>query len=192
MTDFEDVAETVREIAKRDREIERLKAERDAAIKEIGKWSREAGASQAREAKLREAIILCKYAAGHPDKVYEITKNALALPTDDTALKELLAEGQARYAKVISTIDAYSKARFHEWKGDPTSEYYRSTYMEGMVDASDDILAHVLKLPHDDTAMKEALKQAKREALLEAANICEEYTWVDELQCKLRKMADEL
>jgi hypothetical protein len=75
-------------------EIERLKAERDAAIKEIGKWSREAGASQAREAKLLEALVKCSvqlgnlgYSANHADQ-------ALILPTDDTALQEAIKQGQ--------------------------------------------------------------------------------------------------
>ena len=84
-------------------EIERLKAERDAAIKEVAKWSREAGASQAREAKLREALETVKvdlidgrlFAAVVDTKSWHPrVLNAIALPTDDTALKEAIKQGQ--------------------------------------------------------------------------------------------------
>jgi len=81
-------------------EIERLKDERDAAIKEVAKWSREAGASQAREAKLREALeglVSWVYASAHwgctPLKVI-YAQAVLALPTDDTALQEAIKQGQ--------------------------------------------------------------------------------------------------
>jgi flagellar biosynthesis/type III secretory pathway protein FliH len=75
-----------RMLEEKDAEIERLKAERDAAIKEMARWAREAGASQAREAKLREALEWCgKYEEDdHP------ANQVLALPTDDTALKEAI------------------------------------------------------------------------------------------------------
>lgn len=47
--------------------------------------------------------------------------------------------------EILTLIKAYGDARYKEWKGDRTSPHYRSTYMEGMSDASDDILSHILK-----------------------------------------------
>jgi hypothetical protein len=104
-------------------DLDRVEAERDAAtadfnemrdmaVKEMARWAREAGASQARKAKLREAVILCKYAAGHPEKVYGITKNALALPTDDTALKEAIKQGQREILlEAADVLDTFASKR---------------------------------------------------------------------------------
>jgi len=84
-----------RMLDEKDAEIERLKAERDAAIKEIGKWSREAGASQAREAKLRELLTQFELWESYDDPETPI-KDALARigSSDDTALKEAIRQGQ--------------------------------------------------------------------------------------------------
>ena len=69
-------------------------AERDAAIKEIGKWAREAGASQAREAKLRELLTQFELWESYDDPETPI-KDALArIGSDDTALKEAIKQGQ--------------------------------------------------------------------------------------------------
>jgi hypothetical protein len=75
-------------------EIERLKAERDAAIKEIAKWAREAGASQAREVALRELLTQFELWESYDDPETPI-KDALArIGSDDTALKEVIKQGQ--------------------------------------------------------------------------------------------------
>jgi hypothetical protein len=78
-------------------------AERDAGIKEVGTWSREAGAAQAREQQLREALeeahaLNINWSCeAEPDAlayyseyklVLDIGSKALALPQDDTALRQ--------------------------------------------------------------------------------------------------------
>jgi hypothetical protein len=102
-------------------EIKRLKAERDAAIKEVAKWSREAGASQAREAKLREALETVKvdlidgrlFAAVVDTKSWHPrVLNAIALPTDDTALKEAIKQGQrAALLEAADVLDTFASKR---------------------------------------------------------------------------------
>jgi hypothetical protein len=74
---------------------------RDMAVKEVGKWSREAGASQAREAKLREGLT--KIAANTVNWYTSIqdAQAALALPTDDTALQEAIKQAKREAAEHI-------------------------------------------------------------------------------------------
>jgi hypothetical protein len=80
----------------------------------LNEYCADLAASQAREAKLREAVILCKYAAGHPEKVYGITKNALALPTDDTALKEAIKQGKREILlKAATEFDSRGEFQGH-------------------------------------------------------------------------------
>jgi uncharacterized small protein (DUF1192 family) len=110
-------------------DLDRRKAERDAAIKEIGKWAREAGASQAREAKLREAL------------------ESLAKLGNGGVFGSSLGNQMA--------FNAFC-------------------------------------LPYDDTALKEAIKQGQREVLMEAADLCEGYTWADSVQKSIRRMAEEI
>jgi hypothetical protein len=110
-----------RMLEEKDAEIERLKAERDAAIKEVAKWAREAGASQAREAKLREALEWCgKYEEDdHP------ANQVLALPTDDTALQEAIKQGQRevlmKAAEKFCTMDSAEA----DWEGEWASDHLR-------------------------------------------------------------------
>ena len=63
--------------------------------------------------------------------------------TRDKEFARLVASHQRD--EILTLIKAYGDARYKEWKGDRTSPHYRSTYMEGMSDASDDILSHILK-----------------------------------------------
>jgi hypothetical protein len=90
----------------RDAEIERLKAERDAAtadfnemrdmaVKEMARWAREAGASQAREAYFREALNqLWANTRLSTAEVTSIIKATFTIPSDDSALKEAVKQGQ--------------------------------------------------------------------------------------------------
>jgi hypothetical protein len=146
-------------------EIERLKAERDTAIKEIGKWSREAGASQAREAKLREALeglVSWVYASAHwgctPLKVI-YAQAVLALPTDDTALQEAIE------AALQASPEFDLLTRIGQYLSDVD---YIGDYVEG-------------------------IKQAKREALMEAADFLfsdgQHNHWAVK---ELRRMAKEI
>jgi hypothetical protein len=73
------------EIADADSKLAAMTAERDAAIKEVGRWSREAGYAQAREAALREALWK---AHGLLAKMnIPMISDALDMIHDDTALK---------------------------------------------------------------------------------------------------------
>jgi uncharacterized small protein (DUF1192 family) len=71
---------------------------RDMAVKEMARWAREAGASQAGEAKLREALeALAKLGNGDvfgSSLGNQMAFNAFCLPYDDTALKEAIKQGQ--------------------------------------------------------------------------------------------------
>jgi hypothetical protein len=95
-------------------EIERLKAERDAAIKEVGKWSREAGVSQAREAKLRELLAQFELWESYDDPETPI-KDALArIGSDDTALKEAIK--QAKREALLEAADfLFSDGQHNHW-----------------------------------------------------------------------------
>jgi hypothetical protein len=63
---------------------------RDMAIKEMARWAREAGASQAREAKLRAFCEFVYRDVSLNDYGSEKLDEVLALPTDDTSLKEAI------------------------------------------------------------------------------------------------------
>ena len=100
----------------------------------------------------------------------------VAVPVDvqeeRASLRQQLAESQAR-EKVLRDLLEYSS-------------YELRQYTEGFTvhwEAVDAALA----LPFDSTALDEAIKQAKREALLEVAN---EYPYITDDE--LRSMADEL
>jgi hypothetical protein len=54
------------------------------------------------------------------------------------------------------------------------------------------IAEDALALPTDDTALKEAIKQGQREALLKAAWVCEGYTRTDAAAGRLRLIAEEI
>ena len=88
---------------------------RDIAVKEMARWAREAGASQAREAKLREALVKCSvqlgnlgYSANHADR-------ALALPTDNLALQQAIKQGQREV--LLEAADIFDKSEYLEQCG---------------------------------------------------------------------------
>lgn len=115
-------------------------------------------------------------------------------------LEEELAESQAREAKLHQEL-AGCQAR---------EEYYRSTlemFLMPMPDKSTTVMdlllavtesaLEALALPSEDTALKEVIEQAKRQALLEAAEklnrlIGGDGIWQHEVEDELRRMAEEL
>ena len=74
---------------------------RDMAVKEMARWAREAGASQAREAKLLGLIQELDTNYDHRYEVQTIITQALDLPSDDTALQEAIKQGQREAAEHI-------------------------------------------------------------------------------------------
>jgi hypothetical protein len=67
---------------------------RDMAVKEMARWAREAGASQAREAKLRELLTQFELWESYDDPETPI-KDALArIGSDDTALQEAIKQAK--------------------------------------------------------------------------------------------------
>jgi hypothetical protein len=93
-------------------EIERLKAERDAAIKEIGKWARDAGASQAREAQLRELLTQFELWESYDDPETPIRDALARIGSDDTALKEAIK--QAKKDALFDAADMFVQQSRHE------------------------------------------------------------------------------
>jgi hypothetical protein len=87
---------------------------------------------------------------------------------NDLFSMRLLAEGQAREAKLREGLS-----------------YAASCLRTDGYDPIDKVLA----MPTDDTALKEVIKQAKREALLEAA---EAEWWDKDIRVELRRMAGEI
>jgi hypothetical protein len=160
-------------------------------------------ASQAREAKLREAL---DEALGCIDGYYRTALDSAfatsEMAYDDSALKELLAEGQAREAKLRECL--------HNCYGvdEDGVEYINySTIEEALALPSDDsALRETIKVEYargyDDGFLvgaekgrniSEELNQAKREALLEAAE------WFENIDSEgrswavqLRRMAEEI
>jgi chromosome segregation ATPase len=136
----EEWAEVHRKIAKRDREIERLHAELQtfehgyvAKLGEIGRlkaelddakleqaWAERNAAvaelhnykevSQAREAKLREALEKIATNTIHWYASIQDAKAALALPADDTALQEAIR--QAKQEVLLEAAEAVSHQNF--------------------------------------------------------------------------------
>jgi hypothetical protein len=104
----------------------------------------------------------------------EITINELEEEVDNMKLE--LAASQAREAKLRELL-----TQFELWESydDPETPIK-------------DALAHI---DTDDTALKEAIKQAKREALLEAAEWFDNnpyHHFTNDSASKLRRMAEEL
>jgi hypothetical protein len=156
-------------------DLDRLKAERDTALRiseqhcdVVNNMVMQLAASQAREAKLREALETVKvdlidgrlFAAVVDTKSWHHrVLNAIALPTDDTALQEAVEAALqdspefdllTRIGKYLSDVD------------------YIGDYVEG-------------------------IKQAKREVLLEAAEwFNNHYSDGDPVVYRLKEMAEEL
>jgi len=110
---------------------------------------------------------------------------SMQLSVDEVmALRKQLAESQAREQKMR---DAMNLAIYqHAGKGDSRMNHWTAVFY------------NVLNAPSDSTALDSAIRQAKREALLEAAVKVSDYHgkhFVDNaLNCGdvLRKMADEI
>lgn len=89
-------------------EIERLRAENTRllqnwtqAIEEVAYARKQLEAAQAREAKLRDALTVYATFDGYgSESECALAREALALPRDDSALRERLKAGRERCAKV--------------------------------------------------------------------------------------------
>jgi hypothetical protein len=122
------------------------------AADEIERQKAELAASQAREAKLRECLHNC-YGVDE-DGVeyinYSTIEEALALPTDDTALNQVMAECQAREAKLREALETVKvdliDGRLFAAVVDTKSWHHR--------------VLNAIALPTDDTALKEAIEAA--------------------------------
>jgi len=86
--------------------------------------------------------------------------------------------GQAREAKLRAALHKYrDSVLFRIGTGSP----YRNVAQEYF-----DFIKPILALPTDDTALKEAIKQAKREALLEAAECFDDW----DTRVRLKRLAE--
>jgi hypothetical protein len=134
----------VLEVGRLQKELEKLIDENNLVKTGFNVVDRQLAESQAREARLREALEFIKESMSVVDS-YECAWKALAFPIDDTALKEAIKQAKQE------VIDKYEK----------------------------------------DVRIK-SFKAAKREALLEAADKCDEDYRYKVLSKHLRRMAGEL
>ena len=177
---------------------------------------------QAREAKLREALTKIANNTIHWYASIQDAKEALAMPTDDTALQEVIM--QARQSKseepklqppheqewltgcpecgIPDGCDCYGEITINELEEevdnlklelaaiqarevklrDALNNCY-GTDIDGVEYISYQTIEDGLALPQDDTALKEAIMQAKRKVLMEALTCTTE---------EIRRMAEEL
>ena len=96
-------------------------------------------------------------------------------------LRELLAGCQAREEHYRATLEMFLM---------PMPD--KSTTVMDLLLAVTESAMEALALHQDDTALKEAIKQAKREVLMEAADKCDEDYRYKVLSKHLRRMAEEL
>lgn len=96
--------------------VERLEAEIERLHQRLHEVSLDWQASQAREAKLREALdristddIICCTAWDTEDRCMNVADHALALPTDDTALREYRRKVLLEAAERLREVDSYMR-----------------------------------------------------------------------------------
>ena len=141
-------AEAADRIAELERELAACKAERDEDAEALFKAIASASSAQARENVLRDALETL-YVDRHGNQFRDESdcEKALAMPADDTALNNLLAEGQAREKVLRDALHAVSLCEFNSMS---------SRQEMGRLSRC------ALAQPADDTALKAALK-AERE-----------------------------
>lgn len=155
---------------------------REAALREALEESYALNSNWSSEADAYSLEYYSEYRA-----VIKMGKEALALPTDDTALKDIIK--QAKREALLEAAGAFFKEVSEGYGGHSAVLRWEGCGWETRI-LKEEAIAFARLIA--DTALKDALKAAKREALLEAA-----YAWEFE-EPKLdvvrfiRRMAEEL
>ena len=126
----------------------------------------ELSASQAREAKLRDALTKIANNTIHWYESIQAAKAALSLPTDDTALKELLAASQAREVALREALQTFIEEHEDCEDSDDWAAYMCS------IDAVHEA-ENALDIPTDDNALKELLAEGQAHEREACAKACE-------------------